>query len=279
MNSRAGGVLDDTLLELVRSSDPLDGRSSRTSSDTDRLLQSILASPRSTGDASRGRHRLITSAAASTAAIAFISVASAFGFGPRLLDFFDAPQAPEPVVKEFGDLVGGAPAGMDPQAIVRETRKVDEGWFGGATRTLWVAPTSAGGFCYLWTAGVGGCGSSSNQIVDPLGRMATPPGSAPIRFPPPSLEAAYVAAAHAAHAQGVAIWLVGYVTLPSTSSVIVRFSDGSSAQTDVVWVSSPIDASFFHYDIPVYKRTKELHAVAVDALDAQANVLGTQEIR
>src|SRR5439155_17700368 len=78
----------------------------------------------------------------------------AFTFGLPVLDFGQAEKAPPEsrVVKNFALLDQGAPRGMATDVIPNETRKVAT--FGD--ETLWVAPTSQGGFC-TDLGGEGGC--------------------------------------------------------------------------------------------------------------------------
>jgi hypothetical protein len=42
----------------------------------------------------------------------------------------------------------------------------------------------------------------------------------------------------------------GSTTLDDAASVEVQFEDGSSVAVPVVWVSAPIDAGFFGYEVP-----------------------------
>jgi len=81
-------------------------------------------------------------------------VAPALGLGIPGIDFFQAEKAPPEVVKQFADLAVGAPAGMDPQAIPGETRKVAVVTLSDGPHTLWVAPTKAGGLCEAWKHGI-----------------------------------------------------------------------------------------------------------------------------
>src|SRR5204862_45807 len=80
-----------------------------------------------------------------------------------------------------------------------------------------------GGFCSLWLpAGGGGCSTSGRPLST----------GALLRL-------------------GVPEWITGDVISPAVSDVVIRFSDGSSLHPRIVWVSAPINAGFFAYDLPV----------------------------
>lgn len=162
-----------------------------------------------------------------------------------VLPFWDQPRAPQSVQVAFSELNVGFPPGMSPHAVSGETREVGRVDLGGSTRTLWVAPAKNGGFCSLWLPeGGGGC-STSGQ---PLSTGALLRG-------------------------GVPEWINGDAAGPVVS-VVIRFRDGSSVRPRIVWVSAPIDAGFFAYDVPAGKQ-----ATAVDAYDRHGALVRHQTFR
>jgi hypothetical protein len=219
------------------------------------------------------------------AAVAFAAVLAttpALAVIRDVLPFWNAPKAPQPVQVEFSSMNTGAPAGMSPEAIANQTREIGQFTFGGQTHTLWVAPTNRGGFCFLWIGGWGGCNIGS---IDPLtwnGDLVIPAGVTPPSIPTPPAGAGSNATTEAimkARALAVPVWISGYVNASDARDVAIKFSDGTTIHPEIVWVSEPINAGFFSYDIPDRYQTEADHLVAVDALDANGSVVKEQPLR
>ena len=84
----------------------------------------------------------------------------------------------------------------------------------------------------------------------------------------------------AAIAQGHALatvtpWLVGYVTGDVAQTLRVNFSDGSSAQVPLTWVSAPINAGFYAYDVPQDEQTSTTHVVSVEVVGTNGTTVTT----
>ena len=79
-------------------------------------------------------------------------------------------------------------------------------------------------------------------------------------------------------ANGVPLWVVGSAISPTVSDVVIQFSDGSSARPRIVWVSAPINAGFFAYDIPADQQSSEDHATEVDAYDSNGKLVSKQTV-
>jgi hypothetical protein len=75
--------------------------------------------------------------------------------------------------------------------------------------------------------------------------------------------------------KGVPEWINGDAASPAVS-VVIRFSDGSTVHPRIVWISVPIDAGFFAYDVPAGERTSRAHVTAVDAYDRKGRLLAHQ---
>ena len=164
-------------------------------------------------------------------AAAALLVAPALGLGIPGIDFFQAEKAPPEVVKQFADLAVGAPAGMDPQAIPGETRKVAVVTLSDGPHTLWVAPTKAGGLCEAWSKGSGGCDSAG---AIPLSVSWSAPRVFGLKSPP-----------------GRDFQRVdGFAHSKWVDDVEVHLSDGTTVKPQVTWVSAPINAGFFLYEAP-----------------------------
>ena len=79
----------------------------------------------------------------------------ASGFDRRLRRFPAAP--PSRCSMTLPEYNQGAPPGLSPDAIAAQTRVITTVELGGSSHTLYVSPTTEGGFCYEWTGAAGGC--------------------------------------------------------------------------------------------------------------------------
>lgn len=203
--------------------------------------------------------------AVAVAAVAAATTAVAFGWPGKIVDYFQAPPAPESVAKFFRTFDEAVPAGMN-DATVGQPRAVMTATFDAENspptnpieHTLYVAPRTGGGFCFLWTDGGGGC-------ADPLdpATATTNPGAR-------QFGAEW-------YAGDYATFVDGYVR-GDAETVEARFADGTSVTLPVTQVSAPIDAGFFAYGVPSEHQNTTDALVAVVALDANGNVVGRDDI-
>lgn len=184
---------------------------------------------------------------------AFVGVASAVGLQLPVLDFGSAEKAPPRVVKDFAGFDVGAPSGMAPGVVAEETRRIMTARFTGAKHELWVAPTREGGFCELWTGSFGGCDRFGTV---PLGVTRIYGGSSPLP-----------------QGAGSLVALGGHASAAYVTDVEIRFADHAVARPTIVWVSRPIGAGFFAYDVPPEHREPGHEVTAVVALDGNGNVV------
>jgi hypothetical protein len=230
-----------SLDDALRLADALDLRS--------RVL-AVQAEP--SGSPRPARRRVLVPVLAAAVLLAAILVASpAWALVRDVLPFWDQPTAPHSVQVQFSSLNLGAPAGMSPHAVSGETREVGRFTFGGSAHVLWVAPAKNGGFCSLWIpVGGGGCSTSGKPLST----------GALLRF-------------------GLPEWITGDVIAAAVSDVVIRFSDGSAVHPRIVWVSAPIDAGFFAYDVPAAEQTSRVHVAGIDAYDSQGALVAHQLFR
>jgi len=169
----------------------------------------------------------------------------AFGLRQALLDlvgrenvsFEQSEPAPLVVKRDFADLAIGAPPGMNPEAIPNQTRRVifDTGQ---RKQELFVTPTKRGGFCYTLKGRFGGC-QRNEGAAD--------------RTPPLTL----TYAAGAKPGEPVRVSHVGGTILDArVTRVTIEFGDGHETDVRFVWISSPISAGFFAYDLPRDRQEK-----------------------
>jgi hypothetical protein len=211
------------------------------------------------------------------AVLAAIFVATpAWALVRDVLPFWDQASAPSPakvVFSHMNRVPRGSPAGMSPQAASGDAREIEQAIIGGETKTLWVAPaTGRFDFCWIWGPQlVGSCGSSSQ----PLGVTYT---TIPPHDPSQPAQTTNIPANSGYPANGVPLWVVGSAISPTVSDVVVQFSDGSSVRPHIVWVSAPINAGFFAYDIPTDRQSSEDHATEIEAFDHNGKLVSKQTI-
>jgi hypothetical protein len=197
----------------------------------------------------RSRRRLLAVAIALGVVGAVIFGGPALGIGLPGLDFWHASKAPSKVVRDFATLGTGAPAGMDPEVVSGEARQVETVQLSRGQHTLWVAPTTSGGYCLTWSGFGGGC--------DRLGT-----------FP-------LTVFWHSGAAGGSAL-VSGTISSRYADSVAIRFVDGRVVQPPVVWVSEPINQGFFIYEFDSAELQNDHRVSSIAALD-RAGQLVTRE--
>jgi hypothetical protein len=176
---------------------------------------------------SHGRPRWALAATAIVAAGA-VAATPAFGFWARLVRAFeDAAPAPATVQRSFESLDADAPPGLATHVRSLETRKL----ILPSGLAIWIAPAAEQGFCWSAEAGSGACDPRGVSPLAPVYSVTgefTPDGTierGPVRID-------------------------GSTTSESAASAEIHFADGDVATVPVVWVSAPIDAGFFSYEVP-----------------------------
>jgi hypothetical protein len=181
--------------------------------------------------------------------------ATALGVRLPVVDFLGAEKAPSVAFANFESLSVGAPVGMDPAALSGETRELVLTSASGEKRTLWLAPTEAGGFCYLW-AGIGGAGGCDRLGTVPLD-VVWWSGSAVVGD-----------GAGAQEIDAIAV----HASARYVARVELRFTDGTVSAPVVTWVSAPIDHGFLFYGLTSDARAGR-HLASVVALDEHRAVV------
>lgn len=245
-------MLNAPELTDLRAANPVSLDDARRLTDALHLHSRVLSAgnePFASRAARPARRRVVVLVLAAAAVLAAILVATpAWALVRDVLPFWDQPAAPPSVQVQFWSLNAGAPRGMSPNAVAGETREVGRFTFGGSTRTLWVAPARNGGFCSLWLPrGGGGCSTAGRPLST----------GALLR-------------------RGVPEWITGDAIAPAVNDVVIRFSDGKTVHPRIVWVSAPIDAGFFAYDVPAGEQSSRAHVTAVEAYDGNGTLVTRQ---
>ena len=166
--------------------------------------------------------------------------------GRKNVSFVNSPSAPNLVKKRFLDLPIGAPSRWATPVEAAKARTVATFTIAGHPRRLWVAPTTKGGYCYTFELSFGGCRQlRSDRATARLG--VTWMGGNP---------------RHGVNAS-IVTRVGGDITAPTAAKLTARYADGTTTDIPFVWVSAPIAAGFFSYDIPTVRWTKRRRLVSV----------------
>lgn len=163
---------------------------------------------------------------------------------------FTGAKAPTRVQRNFFDMSVSAPRGMGPHAIASQTRRVGT----VAGRTLYVAPTREGGFCWELERTGGGCITKRNQQLLVGASLLQRPGG-PLLMRQVS----------------------GEVLTAAARSVTVEYADGTTKQLSFLWVTKPIEAGFFAFLVPAAHQTKA-QPRAVTIRDAHGKLLAREPL-
>ena len=164
--------------------------------------------------------RRLTLVLAAAVIVGLAVAVPASGLSQTVISWFSAAPAPRSAQKDFHELDVGAPAGMAP-GVSGPARSVVAAQIDGKTVHFWVAPTASGGFC-LELEGYGGGCDRNRQL--------------PI---------AWISAGHNGHAV-----VFGDALSSEVDHVELSFASGESFAIPIVYVSDPINASFFVYELP-----------------------------
>jgi hypothetical protein len=186
------------------------------------------------------------------AALAALLVSSAFALYREVVDFLAAEPAPERIVIDFGRMSARATIGFGPQVIPGEARIVLKAPLRGTVEPLYVAPTQEGGFCWRW-ARTGSCGRIHPE-QRPLG-------------------VTWIESAEGA-AQ-----LSGHLLDPAITRLVLEYEDGERVEIPSVWVSPPIDAGFYVFEVPREKLGAGRRAAVLFALDRDGDEIARHAFR
>ncbi|MCW2977262.1 MAG: hypothetical protein JWM06_2543 [Actinomycetia bacterium] len=189
------------------------------------------------------RRRLYLAIAAALVVIAV--AAPALAFRAEIVDFLTATHAPKNIVVYFArlEVEQSMPPGVGPGLFPARARRVTSLRVGDKTSVLYVAPTKRGGFCAIWGSnGAPHCVTARNHKGS-YGSPANVGWSAMY----PSLGVDTVE---------------GEVFVPD-ATVKLLYADGAATVIPYVWVTAPIDAGFFFYEIPTSRRLGAVRPVAL----------------
>jgi hypothetical protein len=208
---------------------------------------------------SRTRRGLVLALTAGALA-ALVFLATGFGrdalvslLGRIDVRFGTSKPAPAIVRREFADLSFGLPPRNAPGAIVDQTRAVTGFRIDGRERTLWVAPTRRGGFCWMFEDASGGC-LDRRELVRP---------------------AVSVTFVSASSRSSIPARIEGVVTSARAHRLVAEFRDGTTMDIPFVFVSKPIGAGFFLWSVPRELQHRQTALRRVTARDGSGTVVAS----
>ena len=120
-------------------------------------------------------------------------------------------------------------------------------------KTLWVAPTRAGGYCSTL-----GCNRTRSKPFETQVQIGGP------------------TSVHSAPTNGSrdhTVFIQGDTTLRKAQGIVIRFENGEVDRPPLVWVSKPIDAGFFLYLLPKSHWEPGRRPIAVVVSDGRGHEL------
>ncbi len=209
-----------------------------------------------------GRRRLTWRQVAFALVVLLAAAAPAFALRHRVIDFFTASSSPRTVVNEFGQMqVTPFPAAA-PGVLPHQARQIATVPAGSGRATLSVAPTRDGGYCDLWTL----------RGLEPL--AATGPECWQKKRRGPRVLGTF---SYGELTPGQGVDEVFGSVRRDDASVRLHYADGSSSEIDYVWVTAPIDAGFFFYEVPLRNHVRGRWPVSL-TVSVRGHVLAAERI-
>ena len=197
--------------------------------------------------------RLAVASFAGVGALLCSSSALAAPPARTVVNFSAAPEGPK---SEFSwlqhDQRPTLPPGVQRVVVTGRARRITDLTFNGRDHVLFVAPTRTGGYCTALTGPYGGSGCADHRpTLDP---GITGDQSGPILFD-------------------------GSFTTANATRVEVTYKDGSRSEMPFVWVSAPISAGFFVYQVPPIHRHPGDHPTLVSTYTSTGKLLAQKKIQ
>jgi hypothetical protein len=132
----------------------------------------------------------------------------------------------------------------------------------GHPRKLWVVPTRSGGYCYTFELSFGGCRQTASDRAGARLGVTWQGGSS-----------------RRGVNESIVTRVGGDVTAPAAAKITARYADGTTSDIPFVWVSAPIAAGFFSYDIPTTHWDKQHRLLSLTLYGTDGKQLGRQAFR
>ncbi|MFL5922028.1 MAG: hypothetical protein ACJ75Q_04560 [Gaiellaceae bacterium] len=204
------------------------------------------------------RKRLVAAVAIVVALAAALLATPAFGLRDRIVNLFAVEQPerqrpPELIQRYFRNMYDARPDESTGVVASKARVAIRLAIPGYGHKTLWVAPTRAGGYC----SNVG-CNRTRSTPFEVQMQIAGPT----------SVNSSPMAGSRDQH-----VFLLGDTSLQKARGITIRFEDGGFERTPLVWVSKPIDAGFFLYLLPKSHWKPGERPIAIEVDDAKGRTL------
>jgi hypothetical protein len=156
-------------------------------------------------------------------------IAAAYALGHPIVDFKTAPKGPHAVVNDFGSLKVGAPPGMALGGLLpEEARRITSVLIDGKRHVLWIAPTKQGGYCDHWSGLIAECRANPRVVKRILfSRLYS-----------------------ARQGERERLAVGGSFVQSTATRLELVYQDGTVAEMPFVWVTDPIEAGFYLFQVP-----------------------------
>jgi hypothetical protein len=203
--------------------------------------------------------------AAATAAVVTVAATAAIGGPPRgvvgVIDFFKSKPAARHARTAFSRMNVLAPS-RSAFGDTAQARQIYVFHLANGDHTLSVAPVDSGSFCWTLSDFSNGCQTIlSSHGPYKAGEVAPVKiGLIYTDIPTPTMQQAPVQ-------------IGGNIRVASATSLQVQFEDGSTTTVPFIWVSRPIDAGFFLYELPRDRWAAGKRPIAVAAFGTNGQLL------
>lgn len=197
--------------------------------------------------------------------VAVVVAAPALGIHREVVDWFQAEPATERTQLEFLQLGVLAPPGMDEVQVIPNTaREVTTLQLSTGPVTLVVAQSRSGGVCSMWLGYSGGPGCFTRRLPVRVGLD----------------EGAFALGGGFSHSglDWIPSVVQGHIREDDVERLVLEYKDGGSAEIPFVWVSSPIDAGFYIYEVPELNRVNARRATGLVGYDGEGKVVARQQL-
>ena len=182
--------------------------------------------------------------------------------GRKNVSFTSSPAAPNVVKKQFLDLPLGAPRSFAPQVKAAQARVVATFTIAGHPRELWAAPTRSGRVLL--------------HVREQLRRLPPDPGRPFDRRKGQFGVTWQGSSLRRGVNESIVTRIGGDITAPAAARITATYADGTSRDIPFVWVSSPIAAGFYSYDIPTAHWNKQHRLLALTLSAKNGKQFGQQ---
>ena len=198
----------------------------------------------------RARHRQGVYGVVLLTAFVLVGVASAYALGHPIVDFNKAEKGSTKIVNDFGSMEVGAPSGMAPGVVPEQARRIPGLYANGKPYKLWVAPTKKGGFCIA-----AGCVADRRTLAGQIGVTTS------------------------GNKTGTGVSQISGEFIESGGDrLVLTYKDGANDEVAFVWVTAPIDAGFFVFDIPESHQISVRRPVSITLFDKDGKALVSDSV-